>query len=84
MNQFSNHQTAWVNEHVFDGIAWLDDFDNGLTVNDAANILKIEATESLITGGLSADGGVYITAFLGAVQWQEIAQNMHDLWSESQ
>jgi hypothetical protein len=79
---FSNSATAWVNEHCFSGIAWLDEMERGMSISEAATVLKNEATEQLTTGGLSADGGGYIAAFLESVEWEEIAQSMYDLLKE--
>jgi hypothetical protein len=77
-NGWTNYETWRVNLEIFDGVAWLDQFDDGIEVHEAADILKNYATEILEsegTGGLTFD---YAMAFLGNVNWKEIAQSMFD------
>jgi hypothetical protein len=81
-NGWTNYATWRVNLEVFDGIAWLDQFDDGISVYDASVLLK-EYAEELIevssSGGLARD---YALAFLSDVNWYEIAESMHSLYME--
>jgi hypothetical protein len=77
-NGWTNYETWRVNLEVFDGVAWLDQFDDGLSVYDASRVLKEYAEEHIeatSTEGLARD---YALAFLNAVNWFEIAQSMYD------
>lgn len=81
-NGWTNYETWRVNLEIFDGIEWLDQFDNGMEVDEAADSLKQYATEILEmegTKGLTFD---YAMAFLDAVNWREIAQSMYDAYQE--
>jgi len=76
-NGWSNYATWRVNLEVFDGIAWLDQFDEGLSVHDASVLLKDYAEELIYQTsgeGLARD---YALAFLSEVNWHEIAESMH-------
>ena len=81
-NGWTNYATWRVNLEVFDGIAWLDQFDDGISVYDASVLLK-EYAEELIevssSEGLARD---YALAFLSDVNWYEIAESMHSLYME--
>ena len=81
-NGWTNYATWRVNLEVFDGIAWLDQFDDGISVYDASVLLK-EYAEELIelssSEGLARD---YALAFLSNVNWYEIAESMHSLYME--
>jgi hypothetical protein len=81
-NGWTNYATWRVNLEVFDGIAWLDQFDDGISVYDASVLLK-EYAEELIevssSEGLARD---YALAFLSDVNWHEIAESMHSLYME--
>jgi hypothetical protein len=81
-NGWTNYATWRVNLEVFDGIAWLDQFDDGISVYDASVLLK-EYAEELIevssSEGLARD---YALAFLSDVNWYEIAQSMYNLYIE--
>jgi hypothetical protein len=81
-NGWTNYATWRVNLEVFDGIAWLDQFDDGISVYDASVLLK-EYTQELIevssSEGLARD---YALAFLSDVNWYEIAQSMYNLYTE--
>ena len=81
-NGWSNYETWRVNLEIFDGIAWLDQFDDRIEIHEAADILKNYATEILEsegTGGLTFD---YAMAFLDNVNWREIAQSMFNAYTE--
>lgn len=81
-NGWTNYATWRVNLEIFDGIAWLDQFDDGISVYDASKLLK-EYAEELIEQtskeGLARD---YALAFLSDVNWREIAESMHNLYME--
>ena len=78
-NGWTNYETWRVNLEIFDGIAWLDQFDDGMEVYEATDYLKEYAKEILESEngakGLCFD---YAMAFLDAVNWREIAQSMMD------
>jgi hypothetical protein len=81
-NGWTNYETWRVNLEVFDGVAWLEQFDDGMSVYDASKLLKDYAEELICetsTEGLARD---YALAFLAAVNWYEIAQSMHNLYQE--
>jgi hypothetical protein len=77
-NGWTNYATWRVNLEVFDGIAWLDQFDDGISVYDASVLLK-ELIEVSSSEGLARD---YALAFLSDVNWYEIAESMHSLYME--
>ena len=78
-NGWTNYATWRVNLEVFDGIAWLDQFDDGISIYDASLLLK-EYAEELVSGNdLATD---YALAFLSDVNWYEIAESMHNLYME--
>jgi hypothetical protein len=76
-NGWTNYSTWRVNLEVFDGVAWLDQFDESLSVYDASILLK-DYAEKLIyqtsAEGLARD---YALAFLSDVNWYEIAESMY-------
>ena len=81
-NGWANYETWRVNLEIFDGIAWLDQFDDGMDVYQAADFLKEYAQEIIEQSspeGLARD---YALAFLDAVNWREIAQSMYDAYKE--
>jgi len=81
-NGWTNYETWRVNLEIFDGIAWLEQFDDGLEVYQAADSLKEYAQEIIEQSspeGLARD---YALAFLDAVNWREIAQSMFDAYKE--
>lgn len=81
-NGWTNYATWRVNLEVFDGVAWLEQFDEGLSVYDASKLLKEYAEEFIeqsSTEGLARD---YALAFMSDVNWLEIAQSMHNLYME--
>jgi hypothetical protein len=76
-NGWTNYATWRVNLEVFDGVAWLDQFDEGLSVYDASILLKDHAEElihEMSAEGLARD---YALAFLSDVNWYEIAESMY-------
>jgi hypothetical protein len=81
-NGWSNYATWRVNLEVFDGVAWLDQFDEGLSVYDASILLKDHAEEliyEMSAEGLARD---YALAFLSDVSWYEIAESMHSAYMQ--
>lgn len=75
-NGWTNYATWRANLEIFDGVAWLDQFDNGIDLYDAAEILNGYAVDLIIESsepGLARD---YALAFLQEVDWREIAQHM--------
>jgi hypothetical protein len=81
-NGWTNYETWRVNLEVFDGVAWLDQFDDGLSIYDASQLLKDYAEEIVLSSsgeGLARD---YALAFLSNVNWAEIARSMHDAYCE--
>lgn len=79
-NGWTNYATWRVNLEVFDGVAWLEQFDEGLSVYDASKLLKEYAEEFIeqsSTEGLARD---YALAFMSDVNWLEIAKSMHDAY----
>jgi hypothetical protein len=81
-NGWSNYATWRVNLEVFDGVAWLDQFDEGLSVYDASILLKDHAEEliyEMSAEGLARD---YALAFLSDVNWYEIAESMHSAYMQ--
>ena len=79
-NGWSNYETWRVNLEIFDGIAWLDQFDDGMEIYEAADYLKSYATEILEMEGTKGLVFDYAMAFLDAVNWREIAQSMYDAY----
>ena len=78
-NGWTNYETWRVNLEIFDGIAWLDQFGEGMEVHDAARILKdyaIDALEADCDSNSLAYS--YALAFLDAADFRQIAQSMHD------
>jgi hypothetical protein len=72
-----------VNLEIFDGMAWLDQFDDGMEVHDAARILKDYAIDVLATD--CNDQSIaysYALAFLDAADFRQIAQSMHDNYKQ--
>jgi hypothetical protein len=67
---WTNIETERANEEIFDGTAWLDEFDNGISIADAASILKELAQEE--------DTDIN----LALVDWQQIATSMYDYYME--
>jgi hypothetical protein len=80
-NGWTNYETWRVNLEVFDGVAWLDQFDDGLSIYDASQLLKDYAEEIVLSSsgeGLARD---YALAFLSNVNWAEIARSMYDAYA---
>ena len=81
-NGWTNYATWRVNLEIFDGVAWLDQFDNGIDLYDAAEILNGYAVDLIIESseqGLARD---YALAFLQEVDWREIAQSMFNNYAQ--
>jgi len=81
-NGWTNYETWRVNLEIFDGVAWLDQFDNGLEVYEAADSLKEYAQEIIEQSSRQGLARDYALAFLDAVNWREIAQSMFDAYKE--
>jgi len=81
-NGWANYETWRVNLEIFDGVAWLDQFDDGMEVYEAADSLKEYATEILENEGTKGLTFDYAMAFLDAVNWRQIAQSMFDAYKE--
>ena len=79
-NGWTNYATWRVNLEIFDGIEWLEQFDDGMGVYEAADALKQYATEILEMEGTKGLTLGYAMAFLDAVNWREIAQSMYDAY----
>jgi hypothetical protein len=82
-NGWTNYETWRVNLEIFDGLAWLDQFDDGMEVHDAARILKDYAIDVLATD--CNDQSIaysYALAFLDAADFRQIAQSMHDNYKQ--
>ena len=82
-NGWTNYETWRVNLEIFDGMAWLDQFDDGMEVHDAARILKDYAIDVLATD--CNDQSIaysYALAFLDAADFRQIAQSMHDNYKQ--
>lgn len=79
-NGWKNYATWRVNLEMFDGVAWIDDFDGD--VSDLADYLKDLAQEYIQeqSHGLALD---YALAFLSEVDWYEIARSMKDFEEEN-
>jgi hypothetical protein len=78
-NGWTNYETWRVNLEIFDGLAWLDQFEDGIEVHDAARILKDYAIDVLATD--CNDQSIaysYALAFLDAADFRQIAQSMYD------
>ena len=83
-NGWTNYATWRVNLEIFDGIAWLDQFDDGIDLYDAANILKKYAETIILdykTEATLAEG--FALAFMSNVNWREIAQRMIDAYVDA-
>jgi hypothetical protein len=81
-NGWTNYATWRVNLEVFDGVAWLDQFDDGISIYDASKLLQDYAEEFIYetsSEGLARD---YALAFLSDVNWHEIAQSMYDNYNQ--
>jgi hypothetical protein len=81
-NGWTNYATWRVNLEVFDGVAWLERFDDGLSIYDASFLLKEYAEEFIYetsTEGLARD---YALAFLSDVNWYEIADSMYNAYTK--
>ena len=76
-NGWTNYATWRVNLEVFDGIAWLDQFDEGLSVYDASILLKDYAEELIYQTSVEGLARNYALAFLSEVDWYEIAESMY-------
>jgi len=81
-NGWTNYATWRVNLEVFDGIAWLDQFDDGISVYDASVFLKEYAQELIEVSSSEGLARDYALAFLSDVNWYEIAESMHSLYME--
>jgi len=81
-NGWTNYATWRVNLEVFDGIAWLDQFDDGISVYDASVLLKEYAQELIEVSSSEGLARDYALAFLSDVNWYEIAESMHSLYME--
>jgi len=81
-NGWTNYATWRVNLEVFDGIAWLDQFDDGISVYDASVLLKEYAQELIEVSSSEGLARDYALAFLSDVNWYEIAQSMYNLYIE--
>ena len=80
-NGWTNYATWRVNLEIFDGVAWLDQFDNGIDLYDAAEMLKEYATDIIECSGEGLAGD-YALAFLQEVDWREIAQSMFNNYAQ--
>jgi hypothetical protein len=76
-NGWTNYATWRVNLEVFDGVAWLDQFDEGLSVYDASILLKDYAEELIYQTSAEGLARDYALAFLSDVNWYEIAESMY-------
>ena len=82
-NGWTNYETWRVNLEIFDGLSWLDQFDDGMEVHDAARILKDYAIDVLATD--CNDQSIaysYALAFLDAADFRQIAQSMFDNYKQ--
>jgi protein associated with RNAse G/E len=80
-NGWTNYETWRVNLELFDG--WgADQFDDGIEIYEAADILKNHATEILESEGTNGLTFDYAMAFLSAVNWYEIARHMINDFAE--
>jgi len=76
-NGWTNYATWRVNLEIFDGIAWLDQFDDNLNVYDASILLKDYAEELIYQTSVEGLARDYALAFLSEVNWYEIAESMY-------
>ena len=81
-NGWTNYATWRVNLEVFDGVAWLDQFDEGLSVYDASILLKDYAEELIYQTSAEGLARDYALAFLSDVNWYEIAESMHSAYMQ--
>lgn len=81
-NGWTNYATWRVNLEMFDGVAWLEQFDDGISVYDAAQLLKESAHEHIEATSAEGLARDYALAFLSDVNWHEIAQSMYNLYKE--
>jgi hypothetical protein len=80
-NGWTNYETWRVNLEMFDGTAWIDEFDDGMSIYDASKLLQNYAEEYIFqtsTEGLARD---YALAFLWDVNWREIAESMYSAYN---
>jgi hypothetical protein len=84
-NGWTNYATWRVNLEVFDGVAWLDQFDDGISIYDASKLLQDYAYQVIFECGECNENslaGSYALAFLDEVNWHEIAQSMYDNYNQ--
>ena len=81
-NGWSNYATWRVNLEVFDGIAWLDQFDDGISIYNASKLLQDYAEEFIYDTSAEGLARDYALAFLREVNWHEIAQSMYDNYNQ--
>jgi hypothetical protein len=82
-NGWTNYETWRVNLEIFDGIAWLDQFDKEMEVHDAARILKDYAIDVLaVDCNDQSIAYSYALAFLDAADFRQIAQSMYDNYKQ--
>jgi hypothetical protein len=81
-NGWTNYATWRVNLEVFDGVAWLDQFDDGISIYDASKLLQDYAEEFIYETSAEGLARDYALAFLQEVNWHEIAQSMYDNYNQ--